>query len=346
MPETSTPPQALSEQIENVDLRESLARRFYRDASVGALGHPVVAAVIALLVRDSVGTVGALIVFGIVALAAALRIALHRANASLQDDIERLVVRTRISTAFAAAGWGAVSFYLFPQIDPVVTGRILMAYAGLVAAGVATHQSDTNGFHIFATLLLGSAIVGSILTGQPIAAIDTMFILAFWATMTILQRRIHRQLRVRLETGLQLQSAISHATREKEFVDAVLAGAPDGMLVLSPDGRLSRISDEFTRLIGMSADQLIGLDPREYADDAFWQALILVVDQAHGTGRAARETEVIRDRARKWFRLSAAAGQGAATGWIVVMVEDFTPLRAAEAARQSAEHNRHQRQHR
>ncbi len=337
MPETSTPPHVLAEQIEAIDLRESLARRFYRDASVGALGHPIVAVVIALLVRSSVGTQGALIVVGIVTLAAALRIGLHRANASLQDDPDRLVVRTRISTAFAAAGWGAVSLYLFPQIDPVVTGRILMAYAGLVAAGVATHQCDTKGFHIFATLLLGSAIVGSILTGQPIAAIDTMFILAFWGTMVILQRRIHRQLRVRLETGIQLGSAIGRATREKEFVDAVLAGAPDGMVVLSPDGRLSRISDEFSRLISMSSDQLIGLDPREYADDVFWQALVIVVDQAHQTGRGAREVEVIRDRARRWFRLSAAAGQGAATGWIVVTVEDFTPLRAAEAARRAAE---------
>lgn len=274
MSDPSSLPEVMSEQIADIDLRDSLASRFYRDASAGALGHPIVAAVIALLVRDAVGTNGALIVFGIVTVATILRLALHRLAGQAQDDATTLAARTRVSTAIAAAGWGVVSIYLFPQIEPVVTGRILMAYAGLVAAGVATHQSDALGFHLFAGLLLGSAIIASILTGQPIAAIDTLFILAFWAMMTILHRRIHRQLLVRLKTGLQLETAIKRATREKEFVDAVLAGAPDGMLVLSPDGRLARVSNEFQRLMGMSMDELLGLDPAQHTDDPFWKAPI------------------------------------------------------------------------
>ena len=322
---------------QGVDLRDSLGSRFYRDASVGAIGHVVVAAVLALLIRIDLGDVPALIVVGAVSAASLIRTLVLRSALALKGDPDRFVVRIRIATAIAAVGWAVVSVYLFPRLEPEVVGRILVAYAGLVAAGVATHQSDRLGFHFFAAFLLGGAVVGSLLTGTALGAVDTMLILAFWAMMTLLHARLHRQLRVRLATGLQLQGAIEQATREKEFVDAVLAGAPDGMAVISPDGRLDRASTEFERLVGMSAEELRDLDPSSRRGDPFWDTLVQVADSARRNGRSTREAEVKGDEAHRWFQLSAATGSGAATGWVVILVEDFTALRSAEVARIAAE---------
>jgi len=315
------------------ELERSLSARFHRDAGVGAIGHPVVAAVLVFLVRDSVSLTYGLLGAGAVVLASLVRIAIHRSAEKLADDPAAQLRRTRWSTSVVAAVWGVIAILLLPLVPAAAEGRILMVYAGLVAAGIATHQADSRGFNRFTAFLLGPVLIGLFLAGADgLLAVDVLFVVAFWAMMTLLQKRTHAQLRIHLATGLELSNATERATREKEFVTAVLAGAPDGMVVLAPDGHVTRTSREFQRLLGMSEEELKGLDPAQQEESLLWQAIAQLGRDARSEGRSEQEIEVPHAGGAFTYHLTAAPGHGAATGWVVLMVEDFTPLREAQEA--------------
>ncbi|MDT8369537.1 MAG: response regulator [Longimicrobiales bacterium] len=335
---STSPPTAIPEFDEASEfdaapkLEDSLAERFREDAATGVIAHPVIAFVLVFLVQESTARALGLSIAAGVAIAALLRIWIHRSAEGL-EGASAIVRRIRMSTAVVAVAWAVAAILLIPAVSPGPEGRILMVYAGLIAAAVATHQADPRGFDLYTALLLGSTLAGLTMQGvDGLLVVDFVFVLAFWAMMTALNRRMHSQLRVRYATRLELERASQEALRESEFATSILEGAPDGMVVLDPGGEIARTSRDFLRVANSTADELHARVPSPDDADPLWAGIAAVAREARGCERA--NLEVTREGADgpHSYRLTAAPGTGAAEGWVVVMVEDFTALRRAERA--------------
>ena len=92
------------------DLTEPLATRFQRDASVGVLGHPIVAAVIGLLVRGDTGDMPAIIAFAVISVATLLRVGIHRSSLRLRSDPTALGRRLSFAMGIWCCSANSISF--------------------------------------------------------------------------------------------------------------------------------------------------------------------------------------------------------------------------------------------
>jgi len=249
----------------DASLDRTLSERFREDAATGVIGHPIVAFVLVFLVRDSVAMSLALGVAAVISTAALFRIWIHRTSERL--DVPRDVSRRiRLGTAIVAAAWAGAALVLIPEVTPAAQGRVLMVYAGLVAASVVTHQADPRGFDLFTGLLLGSALLGLFLGGvNALLAADVVFVLAFWAMMTLLHRHLHAQLRVRYVTGRELESASAQVQEVEEAYADLVESASDLIWRVGPDGRWSYLNDATRDIYGVPAHHLIGTSAIERA---------------------------------------------------------------------------------
>jgi PAS domain S-box-containing protein len=330
-------------------------------------GHPVVAVALGILTWGLIPHWQ--IVVGVAGIFAATlaRFLLHRRARVHVDDADALRHATRTSTVVVAAAWGLLALVLLPQVASGIEARVLLFLAGLTAAGAGTHVADVRGFRLFAGLMLGPALAGVVANGYDMnTGADLVLIAVYWVTMVVIQRRTHRQLADQLSDRARLQRTTRQATQEKEFLDAVLDSAPDGLALLDPEGRIRRMNDLFRRMLWSEQAAAPAdapgppdgappppappppraggaVDPRQLADfhrrGPLWDALIGVTqDLARAPSPRPAEREVVLDRAgrRSWYTVSAAPGRDEAAGWTVLQVEDISSLRRAEEDRREA----------
>jgi PAS domain S-box-containing protein len=296
------------------------------------------AAVLAFLVWGSVPDWLALGLAGLISVAAFVRLRLHRSAAAL-GELSALLGRVRASSASVAVAWAIAALVLVPRVPTDVEGRLLILYAGLVAAGTVTHMADGRAFHVFTGLLLGSELVALFLAGgDRLLGPDVLMVVVFWAMVSVIHKRTHRQLRTVLESGHRLRDSTAAATQQREFLDAVLRGSPEGVLLLDPSGRLARVSLEAERLLGRTESALTDFRPVDAADDPLWGTVAAVASAARRNVSAEEEVEVPGPTGEpETYRISAVQGRDAAAGWTVIQLHDVSVLRRAEAARQQAE---------
>jgi len=326
------------------ELDHTLAARFRDDAATGVIGHPIVAFVLVFLVRDSVDTSLALGVAASISIAALIRIWIHRSAESSTDPRE-IRVRTRISTAIVAATWAVAAVLLIPAVAPAAEGRILMVYAGLVAASVVTHQADPRGFDLFTGLLLGSALIGLVLSGMDqLLGVDVVFILAFWAMMTLLHRQLHAQLRVRYVTGRELETTSAQKVEAERAYEDLVESASDLIWQVDMQGNWAYLNAAARDIYGAPPSHLVGssaitraLPERLEADQRAFGAIL--------TGSELRNHETVHRTVDGFTRhLSFSARpirdeSGQITGAQGVARDVTNQVRAREALEELARNN-------
>jgi PAS domain S-box-containing protein len=240
------------------ELARTFAQRFREDTATGVIGHPIVAFVLVFLVRDSVDIGVGLGIAAAISTGAILRMVLHRSAEGI-DDLGASVRRVRLSTSVIAACWGVAAMALIPSVAPEVVGRILMVFAGLVAAGVVTHQADPRGFDLFTGLLLGSVLIGLLIEGiDALFYVDLLFVLAFWAMMTLLNRHLHAQLRVRLVTGMELADTSAQMLEAERAYQGLVESASDLIWRIGPAGHWTYLNSAAREIYGVDPEELIG----------------------------------------------------------------------------------------
>jgi PAS domain S-box-containing protein len=253
---------------ESIDLERALSDRFHADAAKGVIGHPIVALVLAFLVRDEVDQTLALALVVVISAAALVRIRLHRAAAS-REDPRAVVAGVRSSTAVVAAAWAAAAFVLLPLVSPAVEGRILMVFAGLVSAGVVTHEADPRGFDLFTGILLGSALIGLFLGGMDaIVGVDVLFVVAFWAMMTVLNRHLHGELRTRMSNVKALEEASAKVTAAEAAYGNLVESASDLIWRVDAHGTWEFVNRAALDIYGMEPDHLVGTPALDRAGES------------------------------------------------------------------------------
>jgi PAS domain S-box-containing protein len=317
-----------------------LANRFQTDAGRAVWAHPLLAVLLAVLLRAELSYTLGLELVAVVGTGTVLRAALLRHAAEYRADLARRVRWIRHSTSIQALAWGVGAFLVIPAASPGADGRFLMLCAGLVAGALATHQADRVGFHRYIALLLVPAIAARAMGADGLMAVDLLLVTVFWGVMGMLHRHSMANLVQGLRSNLRLQEVAERASHEQEFVGAVLSGSPLAVAVVSPDGRVDRHSSEFQRVMATTGG---GSTPSPASGNGtapghpLQPHLRRVADAARSHGRAREEVEIPSVPTPLTFRISAASAGGAATGWVICVLEDLTPIRVAERARAEAE---------
>ena len=256
-PGVTDPPRRPSSNA-SAGIDRALADRFHADAAKGVVGHPFAALVLAFLVRNDVDATLALGLVVVICVAALVRIRIHRGAIGLQHP-HAVVVRVRWSTAIMAAAWAGATLVLVPVVSPAVEGRILMVVAGLVSAGVVTHEADPRSFDLFTGLLLGSALIGLLLGGVgATVGVDLLFVIAFWAMMTVLQRYLYRELHDRMTTVEALEDTSAKAAAAETAYGDLVESASDLIWRIDASGNWTFVNDAARDIYGLAPDRLVG----------------------------------------------------------------------------------------
>lgn len=315
-----------------------LARLFHAETTTGTFAHLLVLAILIAYFWGFVDGPSLLISAALMTAAVLARLALHRSARQFYDDAATLVRRTRMATVLPAAAWGATSLIVAPALGADMWSRYLLVIAGLVAAATATHMADRVSYHLFASVILIPAALGSILQASGRStAFDLVVIAAYAVMMALIHERAHAQVVRRITTGSRLQAATRASTREKEFLDGVLGSIPDAMALIDPHDRITRMNDEFRDIVVPADPELLDISLADLSGSGLGAVLAGTVVGARADGLNERECRTSAGGETRWFIATAARATGHAEGWIFLQLRDITSLRSAQLAQRKAE---------
>src|SRR5215471_6518325 len=123
-----------------------------------------------------------------------------------------------------------------------------------------------------------------------------------------------------------LQTVLQRLARERSFLETLFNTIEDGILVVSPEGRVVYLNQSATRLLGLQAG-VEGQPITELVNELNWEE-ISRFDATGGEGVVRREFEVHFPRPR-FLRLYAAPldGQAKGTSGVALILHDATEAR-------------------
>lgn len=332
------PPVAPPSDRVGVSTELQLARLFHTETATATFAHVALIGVIVAFLWPYAPPLLLLALLAAISLSAAVRFVVHRRARRWYDDARALARSTRTSTLLLACVWAGVTLTLATVLDDTLWSRYLLAVVGIVAATNATHMADRIGYHLFSALIMGSALAGTLMHGfGPATAVDLAMIALYWAMMTWMHIRSHRQLVDRVVASSQLATATDASVREKEFLDRVLESVPDAMALIDPDGVITRMNDEFVDLVVPTTAPDDRLELSSITASGLGAVLARTVRTAREQGASERECRTSVAGEPGWFIATAARAAGHAEGWVFLQLRDITGLRSAQEAQRKAE---------
>jgi PAS domain S-box-containing protein len=321
------------------DVRRALAARLLRDQPLALLAHAILAvATITFLwaddrVRSLEGWAVAL-ALSVVARAIGGR---HWIRHSLPSGA--LAWRLRVLITIGGLAWGAGAAVLFPQIQSREWALVLVVLAGLVAGATVTLEPDPIAFRLFLAAALGPLPIGILAHGHERTHIFAVFLIfCFAAFMLALNTRLHRTLVRQLTAAVRLEHSERRERRQRAFLDALFASAPVAIAIVGPDGRVRTTNPRFADLFGYRSDDAAG----QLLDEL----IVAAAQRGAAAGFTARAVagefvEAEAERHRKDgspidVRFSAQRVEGLGDGTTIVLYEDITDRKRAEAAMRDA----------
>ncbi len=229
-----------------------LARRLLGDAGVGVLAYPVVGVLTLLgFLRSLQDVRAALVWYGAVLVAAGIK-AYSIRQARRTGDPERVSWLLFLGTVGVGLAWalGGILFASRLPLDDL--GVFLMIMVGLVAVGTTTLVAHPPSFHAFASLLLGSVLVGLLLRDiTHHTVLEGLLVVAFWVVMVVLYRRAHAHLVEYLLTGKRLKEA------EEEY-RLLIDSARDLVWRVDVQGRWTFLNAAAREIYGAPPEELLG----------------------------------------------------------------------------------------
>ena len=167
---------------------------------------------------------------------------------------DEAILPLRIAVIASGLAWGAAAIIIGPQLPFQDLTLLLVIFAGLVAGANATLVADRVSFHGFIAGALGPLALGVILNGRDRSHIIALVLLAMFAiTMAGLHRRSHASLLDVLRTRAQLEMSERRAEHGRAFLDALLASAPNAIVWVDEDVRVTGINPSFDSLAKLYA---------------------------------------------------------------------------------------------
>jgi diguanylate cyclase (GGDEF)-like protein len=259
-------------------------------------------------------------------------------------DLQRYQARKSTLTAAKAAGWkkryqtramiqpAAIGIWcattLLSSDDAVAHMICLSVTTGLVAGGAARAYGRQWIFQLQVALCFGPTVVALALRGTPYYVAMSVVCAAFIVALIQISANLHR---------IFMQALVA---REREAAlagqfDTALNNMPHGLCMFGADGRLAVMNHRFSDMMNLSDD--LGHSGASAADiisacvgagsisDASARIILSEIENSQTRDIITTDPDVLRARSLSWT-FQPMAGGGA-----VVLLEDITERRAAEA---------------
>ena len=320
------------------ELRERLLDHLYHGRSTSALGHSAVAALSVLVFWETVGAPVALGWLGLFLGITWLQEARRRRTAPSAGDHARILRRVRGDVWLSAALWGVfIGFFVgVPDTDLAI---LMIVVAGLIAAATSTLVADPPSFHGFTALLLVPLAAVIALGGLGRVHVSLLLLVAvFGPFMISVHRRAHRILQANFASNARLAISEEETARARDFLNALVAGAPSPIVVLDREGRVVRANPAFERATGHRWAEAHGRPVGSlFGDGPEGRALASFVDSIREGARSVAELRLPRaDGHAIWMRLTGTAAGRLAGGSSIVVAEDVTDQVLAREAQVAA----------
>ena len=259
-------------------------------------------------------------------------------------DLQRYLPRKSILTAEEAAQWqkryqiGALiqaaaigiwcSVTLLSSDDAVVHMICLSVTTGIVAGGAGRAYGRPRIYHLQAVLMFGPAVIALALRGTPYYIAMSVVSAAFLLAIMQLSANLHR-IFMRAVVAREREAALAG-----QF-DTALNNMPHGLCMFRPDGQLAVMNYRFSEMMelpddfverGLSAPDIVDACVQAGSISAANGKIILSeIEGSRARDVITTDPDPVRGRSLSW------TFQPMASGGAVVLLEDITERRAAEA---------------
>ncbi|HEY2825039.1 MAG TPA: response regulator, partial [Gemmatimonadales bacterium] len=304
------------------------------------MGHLVLAPIVGLMVWDGMPHTLAIAWISVVALAALIRgivvTSLRREGAP--PERIRLLVRT--SVALLSLSWGAGGALAAQTLPAAEFAMLLVVFSGLISVGSFTLLSDPVSLRLLVGAI-GLPLVGGVLIAgfTPIHYEAAAFVVAFMTMMLLISRRRYAALVQSVRTAKRLEFSEQETARERSFLEALLASAPNAIVAVSRHGRVLGVNDGFERIFGYSSDEVVGQNLNDLIVPERFREQAEEMDQEVKKG-ASMVVDLERrrkDGSTLIVRTSAALVKGLTDGGLFIIYDDVTALRRADELLHEAE---------
>ncbi|MEO8450395.1 MAG: response regulator [Gemmatimonadota bacterium] len=296
---------------------------------VGA-GHLLCAAIVTGVLAGQVDSAGLIVWMTAVIASIAVRTILLRRPGSSFNAL-------RLAAIVNAAAWGFGLLALSGQLELSRLLLVMVIFAGLVAAGATTLAADAVSFRCYIVLMLAPLEVALFRQGLSPVPAGAATIVPLFALIVL---QIHRVARGQI---LARFDAERQASRQREFLSALLESAPTAIVTVDVDDTVLSVNPSFETLFGYRPEEVMGhaLNSLIVPDSGRSGAASLTERVVSGESIVAEAERVRRDGTKVTVRISAARAKGAAAGTVFVLYDDITSVRAAESkARRALEEAR------
>ena len=261
----------------------------YQNLPVGMFATQVIALIL-LAVQWSVVDHGVLLAwFSIATLSVLSRMGLfaaYRRTQLTQANAQRWVTWFTVGTVVAGMIWGSAGIFLFSgeQSHQVF---VIFILAGMTAGAVVSFSSLWKIGLIFILFTLAPLSVRLLIEGQDMHLAMAAMSLLFMVLMVVISRRMYRTTLTSLQLGFENSDLVAVLAREKAatedlnrelrreigervrietglreseaHVRAVIDNVPDGIIILTEQGRLESVNPAALRIFGYSEEEMTGM---------------------------------------------------------------------------------------
>src|SRR5512143_2935469 len=258
---------------------------------------------------------------------------------------EEAVRGVRLTVSGVGLAWGFGTAVATPALELHEVGVALVVIAGLVAGATSTLVGDRRSFRYLLLTMLAPLPVGILVKGHARPEIIAIALIAMFAWgMDRVHASAHRTFVERIRATVLLELSGEQLTRQHGYLTTLLASAPVAIAIVDGGGRIRGVNPQCKALFGYATEEMIDRELDELLVPPAER-----VSAARLTARVRQGERVATEVERRGkdgrlipVRITAARLTGSTSGDLVVLYEDITERRRAEAAvreaRDAAEH--------
>ncbi len=268
----------MNENMNNKDaIQTALTRQIFATSNLAQMVSMVLAAILAYMQRDVIGTtivVGWFLLIVAIALARIV-LAVSFQRSSDDDDVvmRSWLMKFRLGVLMSGMVWGATGILLFPDGHTQHQMFLVFMLAGMTAGGIVSYASDMVSAIIYNVSVLTPLIVRLFFTGDSLSVAMSMALVMYLGFMIMSLRYINHNVRENIRLHLEATAREETVRASEQRYLLLLNHLPVGVIHYDKDLVITYCNQRFADILNNRIENLIGLDMKILKDRSLMPAL-------------------------------------------------------------------------